>query len=371
MIYLDNAATTRMYDEVIDIESEMQKKYFANPASIHSFAMECENLIKDTKEFIAKYINAKPDEIFFTKGATESNNIAINSFSSDKKEAITSKLEHASVYESFKNSNYKDIFYVKNDKNGVFDLKDLENLITENTSLISLIHVNNEIATINDIEEIGRVIKTKNPNTIFHVDATQSFGKIKIDVKKAKIDIMSFSAHKIHGPKGLGAIFIKKDIINKLRPVLYGGRQEIVSSGTQNAPSIVAFKKALEIIDKRSNYEKIGEIKKYFIDRLNEIEDKKIISNINMSSNYILNCAFKNIKSEVLVHFLEDEKIYVTSGSACSHGKKSRILENINIGDEYIDGSIRFSFDESITKKDIDKTIDVLKYAIKFIREVY
>ncbi|MDO4661726.1 MAG: cysteine desulfurase family protein [Tissierellia bacterium] len=371
MIYLDNAATTRMYDEVIDAEKDIEKNYFANPAAIHSFGMESENLLKETRKKIAKYLGCDKDEIFFTKGATESNNIAIKSFESKDNEAITSNLEHASIYNTYRNSNYSKVHYIKNDDNGIFDLDDLISKINDRTKIVSLIEVNNEIATINDIKSIAKKIKDINKDIIVHVDGTQAFGKIRRNVKDSLIDIYTFSSHKIHGPKGCGGMYINNDILKFIKPVLEGGNQEKVSSGTVNVPAIYAMGIALNLILEKSDYEKIGEIKNYFIDRLEEIDGIKIIAKDANTSNYILNCCFSNIKAEVLLHFLEQEEIYVSSGSACSHGKSSRILDNINVSDKFKDGSIRFSFNEFITKSDIDKTMDVLKESIKTIREVY
>ena len=246
MIYLDNAATTRMYDEVIDIEKDFEKKFFANPSALHSFGMNVENKVRYARKIIASYINANENEIYFTKGATESNNIIINSFANEKNSAITTKIEHSSVIDAFENSFYKKLKLISNDDKGFIDLESLENLIDEDTKLVSIIYVQNEIGSIQDIRKISDIIKSKDKDILFHIDATQALGKISCDVKKLGVDAMSFSSHKVHGPKGIGGLYIKNSFKNKIKPLLFGGRQEIFSSGTTNAPAIYSFAKALE-----------------------------------------------------------------------------------------------------------------------------
>lgn len=370
MIYLDNAATTKMYKEAIEAEIEVAENFYANSSSIHSFGMESENLIKETKKIIAKVINAKENEIYFTKGASESNNIVISSFASLENMAITTSIEHSSVFDAFNNHKYKKVIYLKNDNYGFVDLEDLKNKLNDNIKLVSIIYVNNEIGTIQDIEKISKIIKDYDENICLHIDATQALGKIDCNVNKLSCDIMSFSAHKFHGPKGLGGLYISNKFIAKIKPIIYGGRQQVISSGTDNHQAIYAAGVALkkQIGDKEYAY--IKKLNSYLREKINShISDSYIISPENDSSPYILDVAFKNIKAEVLVHYLEDSEIYVSSGSACSKGEDNRILRAIGLDKAYIDGAIRFSFSSYISFEDLDKTADVLKSGIEMIRE--
>lgn len=372
MIYLDNAATTRMYDEVIDIEKDFEKNFFANPSALHSFGMNVENKVRDARKIIASYINANENEIYFTKGATESNNIIINSFANEKNTAITTKIEHSSVIDAFENSFYKKLKLISNDDKGFIDLESLENLIDEDTKLVSIIYVQNEIGSIQDIRKISDIIKSKNKDILFHIDATQALGKISCDVKKLGVDAMSFSSHKVHGPKGIGGLYIKNSFKNKIKPLLFGGRQEIFSSGTTNAPAIYSFAKALELSNKKEDYSYIKDLNTYFREKIiDRFSGYHINSPCENSSPYILNIAFEKIKSEVLLHMLEDDEIYVASGSACSKGNNNRILSALNLDKKYMDGAIRFSFSHDISKKDLDFVLDKLYEYVEEIRKVF
>ncbi len=354
MIYLDNAATTKMYDEAIDAYIDVCKNHFANPSALHSYGMEAENFIKDTKKYIGKLISASESEIFFTKSATESNNIAIKSFEGV---ALTSKIEHSSVFNTFKNSKFKEVRYISNDRCEV--------------TFVSFIYVNNEIGTIQDIKKLSKIIKDFNKNIVIHIDATQAMGKISCDVNDLGVDLMSFSSHKFHGPKQLGGLYVRKEIQGKIKPILDGGYQEVFSSGTNNPPAIYACGVALkkQIDSNESGY--IKELNQYLRNLISEnIKDSYIISPAESSSPYILDVAFVDIKSEVLLHMLEEEKIYVSSGSACSKGDYSRILTALGIDKKYMDGAIRFSFSHDITKEDLDFTLKILKESIEMIRMV-
>lgn len=368
MIYLDNAATTKMYDEAIEAYVKAQEETFANPSALHSFGMEAENLIKESRKYIASVISASESEIFFTKSASESNNIAIKSFEGT---ALTSKIEHSSVDKAFKNSNFDKVIYLDNDKYGFIDIEDLKNKLSKDLSFVSIIYVNNEIGSIQDIKQISNIIKSYNKDIILHIDATQALGKIECNVKALGVDMMSFSAHKFHGPKQMGGLYVKKDVIAKIKPILDGGYQEIISSGTSDAPSIYAMATALKKQIEADEYDYISELNTYFRSLIkNNIEDYYIISPESNSSAYILDVAFANIKAEVLLHMLEEEEIYVSSGSACSKGDDSRILSAIGLDKKYMDGAIRFSFSGEISKEDLDFTINILKRSIELIRMV-
>lgn len=372
MIYLDNAATTKMYREVIEKEMDILESYYANSSAIHSFGMESENLIKKAKIIFAREINCKESEIHFTKGATESNNIVVNSFSTIENKAITTSIEHHSIYDAFSNANYKDVIFLKNDKNGYIDLNNLRESLDDDVKLVSIIYVNNETGVIQHIKEISKIVKDFNKNICLHIDATQALGKISCDVDKLGVDAISFSGHKFHGPKGVGGLYISSDFLPKIKPVLYGGRQQIISSGTDNHPAIYAAGLALQKQLDDKEYEYISKLNNYLREKISKnIDDIYIISPIENSSPYILDVAFKNIKSEVLVHYLEDNKIYVSSGSACSHGEDNRVLTNLGVGKDYIDGAIRFSFSSFVSFDDLDETVSVLKDGIEMIREVF
>ncbi|MCI5840172.1 MAG: cysteine desulfurase family protein [Peptoniphilaceae bacterium] len=370
MIYLDNAATTKMFKEAIDAQVNVENDFFANPSSLHSFAMKAEDLVEETRKIVSNYMGVNKREIYFTKGATESNNIAIKSFDNSKTIALISKIEHASVDNTFRTSNnFKKKYYVKNDKYGFIDLEDLKSLMREKVNFVSIMHVNNEFGTIQNINEIGKIIKNINPNCIFHVDGTQAFAKIPLNIDDT-IDMYSFSGHKIHGPKGIGGIYISDRVKKFIKPILDGGYQEKISSGTTNVSGIysmgVALKKLLEL----NPYKNVDKVRNYLLNKLKNIEDIYVISPNKNYSPYILEVAFANIKSEVLLHFLESEEIYVSSGSACSLGNNSRVLSSIYVPEKYIDGSIRFSFSYENTIEEMDKTFEVLNNGVNMIREV-
>ena len=368
MIYLDSAATTKMSDKALEAYVDVCKKYFANPSALHSYGMEAENLIKDTKKYMANIMSASESEIFFTKSATESNNIAIQSFDGY---ALTSKIEHPSVFESFKNSNFEKVLYIENDRYGFIDEDDLKNQLSEKVNFVSFIYVNNETGTIQDIKKLAKIIKDFKKDIVIHIDATQALGKITCDVNELGVDIMSFSAHKFHGPKQLGALYIRKNIQAKIKPILDGGYQEIISSGTNNPPAIYAAGIALKEQIESNEYDYIESLNTYLRELIvKKIEDVYIISPEESVSPYILDVAFSNIKAEVLLHMLEEEEIYVSSGSACSKGEESRILKALGVDKKYIDGAIRFSFSSDISKEDLDFAVEVLQRSIEMIRMV-
>lgn len=368
MIYLDNAATTKMYDEALEAYVDICKNHYANPSALHSYGMEAENLIKETKKYIGKLISAGESEIFFTKSATESNNIAIKSFDGV---AITSKIEHSSVFNSLKNAHFTEVRYISNDRYGFIDENNLRNKLDKDVTFVSFIYVNNEIGTIQNIKKLSKIIKDFNKDIVIHIDATQAMGKISCDVNDLGVDMMSFSAHKFHGPKQLGGLYIRRSIQGKIKPILDGGYQEIISSGTNNPPAIYACGIALKKQVESNEYAYIEELNHYLRKLIEEnIEDSYIISPFESSSPYILDVAFANIKSEVLLHMLEEEEIYVSSGSACSKGQYSRVLSALGIEKEYLDGAIRFSFSSEIKKEDLDFTLKVLKERIEMIRMV-
>lgn len=375
-IYFDNSATTRPYDEVIEYMTYLNKEVYGNPSSLHRKGMEAEKVLKETREIIAKAVGSKHGEIYFTSGGTESNNIAIMGYLKANhrlgKHIIASKIEHPAVLEVFKHleGEYK-IDFLDVDNAGKVRLDELESLVTDDTALISIMAVNNEAGTIQPITDIVRTARSKNPNIAIHVDAVQAFGKLNINVKKLGIDMLSISGHKIHGPKGIGALFI--DEKRKVQPIAFGGGQELsLRSGTENVPAIgglgLAAKKAFEAI--KENYDRVSELSDYFRKRINECIDGAVIISPEDALPYILTVSFPRLKAEVLLHHLEDKNIYVSTGSACSSKKKnhSHVLTAMNVDTSLIDSVIRFSFSCFNTIEEVDETMEVLLETIPRIQ---
>lgn len=374
MIYLDNAATTRVDPEAVDLMKKVFLEDYGNPSSLYDFGFNAEKYMDESRKMIADVLGVSSSEIYFTSCGSESNNISIFSQLSGNKnqEFITDTIEHSSVDQVFKKiSESHTVHYIKVDNKGYVNSRDVIEKVNENTKLVSIMAVNNELGSIQPLEEIGRGIKRKNPKVVFHVDGIQSFGKIPIDVNKAKIDLFTMSAHKLHGPKGVGALYVRKGI--SVHPVILGGGQENnISSGTENVAGIAAFgfvtKKAFAKMDE--NYNRVLELKEYLINELSEMGDIIINSEIQKGSPYITNICFEDIKSEVLIHYLEQDKIYVSSGSACKKDRKSRVLEGINTPNEYREGCIRISYSDSTKKEEITVFIEKLKSAVADIRSI-
>lgn len=375
MIYFDNAATTRVFPEVLAAMQEAMEVTYGNPSAKHIKGMEAENKIREAQEVIAKTLRAKPKEIFFTSGGTESNNTAILGTAMANrrkgKHIITTKIEHASVHEPI---NYLEelgfeITYVDVDSSGTADLVQLKEAVREDTILVSCMMVNNEIGTVEPISEIGKILKEKNPRTIFHVDAIQAYGKIPVIPKNMGIDLLSMSGHKIHGPKGVGFLYIKEG--TKISPIMFGGgQQKGMRSGTENVPGIAGLSCACEkmIGNQYETAEKIQRIKEYFQRRIQEIEG---IQDNSGQAPHIVSISFRKLRSEVLLHALEERGIYVSSGSACSSNKKQAVsgtLNAIGLKDEWKDGTLRFSFSVENTKEEVDETIEVLKELTPMLR---
>ena len=374
-VYLDNSATTRCSERAKDLMVKVLMEDYGNPSSLHMKGVEAENYIKEAKKKIAKTLKVDEKEILFTSGGTESNNTALIGAALANKRAgnhiITTSIEHASVSAV---AGYLEelgfrVTYLKVDADGIISLDELREAVCEDTILVSMMMVNNEIGAIEPVEEIAKIIKAKNPNTIFHVDAIQAYGKLPIIPKNMGIDLLSTSGHKIHGPKGIGFLYIKEG--TKISPIIFGGgQQKGMRSGTENVPGIVGLAIACEkMIGKNyENAEKIREVKEYFQERIKEIEDIKDNSG---KAPHVASISFKKLRSEVLLHALEDREIYVSSGSACSSNKKQAVSGTLNaiaLSDEFKDGTLRFSFSIENTKEEVDQTIDALKELVPMLR---
>lgn len=381
MIYLDNCSTTRPREEVVNILLESMRDDFGNPSSLHRLGMRSEKRVKEAREYIAKYLNVNNNEVYFTSGGTESNNIAIqsivNKLRKRGKHIITTKIEHPSVLNIMKNYEQQgfDITYLNVDSLGYISLEELRNAIREDTILIAVMHVNNEIGSIQPIAEIKNIINLVNPNVLLHVDGVQGFGKVESYLKKWGIDSYSFSGHKIYGPKGIGGLFIDKK--HTLTPIVFGGNQERgLRSGTENLIGIIGFGEAVRIMTQNFNSEAehVFKLKKYFANKIkDEIQDIRLNTSLDESSSpYILNISFNHVRGEVLLHYLEDKDIYVSTSSACSSKgtEKSHVLKSICLKNEEIEGAIRFCFSYENTMEDMDYTAQVLKESVADIRQI-
>lgn len=376
--YLDNSATTRVFDEVKDIMVQTMELDYGNPSSMHLKGVEAERYIKASRNQIARTLKVEEKEILFTSGGTESNNLAVIGTAMANKRAgmhiITTAVEHASVsgtMEFLKEQGFR-ITYLPVNEYGVIDIKDVEDAICDDTILISIMYVNNEIGSVMPIEAVADVIAKKKPDIIFHVDAIQAYGKYEIYPKRMHIDLLSVSGHKIHGPKGIGFLYIKDKI--KIKPLIFGGgQQKGMRSGTENVPGIAGIGKAAELIYKGIDEKitRLYELKDYMTDELSKLEDVKVNSTKGRdSAPQIVNASFVGIRSEVLLHSLEERNIYVSAGSACSTNKHavSATLKGIGLKNEEIESAIRFSFSIFTTKEEIDYTLDVLRELLPKLR---
>lgn len=376
-VYFDNSATTKMYDEVIDEVVTGMKEFYGNPSSLHTIGLKSEEKLKECRRTLAGIINANENEIVFNGGGSEGNNFVIKALFKENRNVITTPFEHSSVIntvEEIKSENKK-VIYLDVDKNGQIDINQLQNFIDNNTALVSIMHVNNEVGSIADLEAIGKLVKEKSSRAKFHVDCVQSFGKLNIDVKKMNIDFLTVSSHKFHGPKGCGFVYVKKG--SKLKPLINGGAQEFgMRAGTHNVPGIMGMAKAALIANEnmKKNYEMVSSIKNRFLERVKEIENVRINSQNNEHfSPYISNVSFVGIRGEVLLHFLEEKGIYVSTGSACSSKEREKkggsyVLNALGLNKAEAESGVRFSFSDDNSIEEVDYVIDVLKEAVKFLR---
>ena len=341
-IYLDNAATTKMDESLIEVYQRFSCQNFFNPSAGYKEAIDNSKEILNAKEIILKKLGAKCGDIIFTSGATEANNLAImGSLREGKSEYVFSVAEHPSVFNVAKHLEQmgKIVKFVHLQKNGEVDYAELEELINQNTRLVSIMYVNNETGVINDINKIAGIVKSKNPKVIFHVDGVQGFCKLPVDIDKSKIDLFSISGHKFHGPKGVGALYVKNKMA--LKAIVFGGGQELgLRSGTENLPAIIAMSKEIAKIDISENYKKALLLKKAFLEAINQ----DVVSIIKSDSPYIVSISFPGVNGETLMRVLEDDVI-ISTGSACSSKKSgNRVLEEMGFGIDYIKSSVRASF---------------------------
>lgn len=376
--YLDNSATTKVMDCVTEMVVKVMTEDYGNPSAKHRKGMEAERYVKEARAAIAKTLKVQDKEILFTSGGTESNNMALMgaAFANQRagKHIITTRIEHASVYNplAYLESQGFEVTYLHVDQDGHISLQELQDAIRPDTILVSVMYVNNEIGAVEPVEEIGRLIRSIRPSIVFHVDGIQAYGKYEIRPKKQNIDLLSVSGHKIHGPKGVGFLYINEKV--KIRPLIYGGgQQKDMRSGTENVPGIAGLGAAAREIYTgfAERIDQMVRLKDYFIDRIGEIDGTVVNSKKGLeSAPQIISVSFQGVRSEVLLHALEEKQIYVSSGSACSsnHPAISGTLKAVGVKKELLDATLRFSLGIYNTKEQLDYTIEVLKELLPVLR---
>lgn len=379
--YLDNAATTRVFPEVCDIMLQVMEKDFGNPSSRHTKGIEAEGYITKAVQQIAGTLKCQPKEIILTSGGTESNNMALigTALANQRagKHVITTRIEHASIHEPFgrlEQMGYE-AQYLPVDQNGHVQPEVLEEAVREDTLLVSVMMVNNEMGAVEDIKRLAAVAKQKNPNVIFHVDAIQAYGKYKIVPKRLGIDLMSVSGHKIHGPKGSGFLYVRDGV--KISPIILGGGQQRgMRSGTENVPAIAGLGEAVRLIYQQHSekVECLYVLKQRLMDGLTAMEGVTIngINGLSLTETapHIVSASFDGIKSEVMLHALAQEGVYVSSGSACSsnHPDLSGTLKAIGVEDRLLDSTLRFSFSVLSTEEEVDHALEAVAKVLPQLR---
>ena len=376
--YFDNSATTRCYPEVAEIVVKTMTEDFGNPSAMHLKGVEAEKYVREAAQILAKILKVNEKEIIFTSGGTESNNLALFGGADANKRSgnhiITTSVEHAAVgqpAERLEQMGYE-VTIVPVDHRGVVQLEALEKALRPDTILVSTMYVNNEVGAVMPVEEIAKLVHEKSPKALYHVDAIQAFGKYRIYPKKWNIHLLSVSSHKIHGPKGVGFLYINSKA--KVQPlILGGGQQNGMRSGTDNVPGIaglsLAAKTIYDNLDKK--VEKMRMLKQHFIEGVEKIENTTIHGLYDeTSAPHIISVGIAGIRSEVLLHALEDKGIYVSSGSACAsnHPQISGVLKGIGARQEFLDATLRFSMSEFTTMEEIDYTLDALYNIVPMLR---
>ena len=378
-VYFDNSATTRCYDSVKEIVIRTMTEDFGNPSAMHLKGVEAEKYVKDSAAKLARILKVQEKEILFTSGGTESDNLALIGAAMANKRSgnhiITTAVEHPAVSQPalFLQEQGFEVTYLPVDSRGVVKLDALEAVLRPDTILVSVMYVNNEVGAVMPVEEIGRRIRERSPKALFHVDAIQAFGKYRIYPKKMGIDLLSVSSHKIHGPKGVGFLYINEKA--KLQPqILGGGQQSGMRSGTDNVPGIaglgVAAKKIYEDFDEK--IEQLKENKLYLAKRLQELDNVFINGpKPEDGAPHILNASFVGVRSEVLLHTLEEKQIYISAGSACSSHKRaaSATMLALGVSAERRESAIRFSLSEMTTKEELDYAVDEIAKVLPVLRK--
>lgn len=378
--YLDNSATTRCTEGVAQVMTEVMCSAYGNPSSLHHKGVEAERYVREARETIAKTLKCAPKEIFFTSGGTESDNLAIRGAAyanaRQGRHLITTSVEHPAVLNTMQYLEQQgyEVTYLPVDEYGRVHLSELEAAIRSDTILVSMMHTNNEIGALEPIEAAGELIKRVNPNTLFHVDAVQGYGKSRIYVKRMKIDMLSVSAHKIHGPKGTGFLYVGDKV--KIRPVVFGGGQERgLRSGTENVPAIAGMARAAEEIYRNldEDAERMYELRARLEEGIMRLENVRFNTLPGReSAPHVLSVSFAGVRSEVLLHALEDKGIYVSAGSACASNHPetsgSATLRAIGLEKELLNSTIRFSLSPFTTEEEINYTVQALEELVPMLR---
>lgn len=378
-VYLDNSATTRCFDDVAALMTRIMLSDYGNPSSLHMKGVQAEQYIRYARETIAKTLKINEKEILFTSGGTESDNIALigGALANHRRgrHLITTQIEHPAVLQTMKHLEEEGFFvtYLPVDSHGLICLEDLQRAMTKETIIVSIMHTNNEIGALEPIAEAGALIKRMNPSVLFHVDAVQGFGKARIYPKKMNIDMLSVSGHKIHGPKGVGFLYVSEKA--KINPVIFGGGQQYgLRSGTENVAGAAGLAKAVEMMyaNLEEDVERLYGLRQYFIEGLRGLEGIQINGRTGRdSAPHVVSVSVWGVRSEVLLHALEDKGIYVSAGSACSARKPqpSVTLKAIGVEKELLNSTIRFSFSVFTTREEIDYTIRAMYDIIPMLRK--
>ncbi len=377
-VYLDNSATTACFPEVAQFMTHILCEDYGNPSSMHRKGLEAEHYLKEAKDIFARILKVNTRELFFTSGGTESDNLALIGCAMANhrsgRHIITTKIEHPAVLETcaYLEKQGFEITYLPVDENGIVRLEDLKANIRQDTILVSVMHTNNEIGSLQPVAEIGKLIKQLNPKCLFHVDAVQGFGKARIFPKKMYIDLLSASSHKIHGPKGVGLLYVADKV--KIVPINFGGgQQKNLRSGTENVAGVAGMALAAKMLYDKLDEDVIAlyELKRYFAEGLAKIEDTQINGFTDgRSAPHVISFSVKGVRSEVLLHALEDKGIYVSAGSACAsnHPQTSKTLMAIGLDKSLWDSTIRFSMSVFTAKEEIDYTLHTLYDMIPMLR---
>lgn len=370
--YLDNSATTRVCSEAIDRMLDCMKNNWGNPSSLHEKGMAAEDLLEQARKGVAGVLSCEPSEIVFTSGGTQSNNIAVfGSVAASKRKGnkiITSAIEHPSVTKAFDRleSEGYEVVRLRVDRFGLVDLEQLKRELNEKTVLVSVMAVNNELGTVEPIKEISALIRKSGCPALFHVDAVQAFGKIPLSVRSLGVDLMSISSHKVHGPKGAGALYIKKGV-RLVSPVVGGGQERDVRPGTEPMPAIAGFDGAVRALTVQKSLEKITALRNMTVEKLRNI-DGVVINSPEDALPYIINISLPGLPSEAVLNLLSNRNIYVSSGSACAKGHKSPVLTAAGLDTELINSSLRISFSRFTEETETEMLLDGIRTALSTLR---
>ncbi len=378
-VYLDNSATTRCFDEVAALMAQIMCEDYGNSSSLHRKGVQAEKYIRYAKDVIARNLKVNEKEIFFTSGGTEADNLAIRGCAHANcrsgRHLITTQIEHPAVLQTMKHLEEEGfrVTYLPVDKKGCIRLEDLERAVTGETILVSIMHTNNEVGSLQPVAEAGALIKRMDPRLLFHVDAVQGYGKFRIYPKRLKIDLLSVSGHKIHGPKGVGFLYIDEKV--KIKPIIFGGGQQNgIRSGTENVPAAAGLARAIEMVygNLDQEVERLYQMKKAFVEGVGKIDNVVVNGHCDgTGAPHVVSVSFRGVRSEVLLHALEEKDIYVSAGSACSARKPqpSATLKAMGIEQGLLGSTIRFSFSVFTTMEEINYTLQTLYDIIPMLRK--